>query len=117
MTNTKTDEPHKGSKGGECARTACNHRAAFHFNTSTREYYCEWCARLINAAAGENLCLPEAADERPHYVITVHTRHISFVSSGGPNGAEPGISGFDALLKVLAFVQRDGATLEILDAR
>ncbi len=54
MANPKS---HKGKvKGGECARTACNHPAALHFNTATRAYYCGRCARLINDAAGESLC-------------------------------------------------------------
>lgn len=40
----------KGLKGGSCNRTACQAPNAMWFNHSTRAYYCQWCARLINDA-------------------------------------------------------------------
>jgi hypothetical protein len=41
-------KPDKGLKGGSCNRTACQAPGAMWFNHSTRAYYCQWCARLIN---------------------------------------------------------------------
>ena len=43
----KTD---KGVHGGSCNRTACQKPTAFYYNHSTRFYYCEDCANLINYA-------------------------------------------------------------------
>jgi hypothetical protein len=45
----------KGHHGGSCNVTACQLPAsAFWFNHSTRAYYCETCARAINAANPPN---------------------------------------------------------------
>ena len=40
----------KGKRGGKCNRTACNNEDAWLYNESTRMYYCEKCAILINRA-------------------------------------------------------------------
>lgn len=37
----------KGLLNGRCNRTACQQPGATYFNTSTRAYYCEPCARDI----------------------------------------------------------------------
>lgn len=42
--------PAKGDKGGECNRGACRNTDAYHFNKSTRKWYCEPCAQRINIA-------------------------------------------------------------------
>lgn len=46
---TKKD-PEKGIRGGKCYRMACNNNEAWLFNESTKMYYCEECAILINRA-------------------------------------------------------------------
>lgn len=38
----------KGDYNGECNRTACSKGSAVYYNHSTRKYYCEKCALLIN---------------------------------------------------------------------
>ena len=38
----------KGDYKGECNRTACSNESAVYYNHSTRKYYCEKCALLIN---------------------------------------------------------------------
>lgn len=40
----------KGERGGLCNRTACQKPPAYWFNSSTRAYYCNDCAQLINKA-------------------------------------------------------------------
>jgi hypothetical protein len=40
----------KGIFNGNCNRTACQKPGATWFNTSTRAFYCEHCARDINRA-------------------------------------------------------------------
>lgn len=43
------DHPQKGDQGGACNRTACQSTVDVnYFNHSTRKYYCESCAELIN---------------------------------------------------------------------
>lgn len=40
----------KGTWGGTCNRTRCpGEHLAFWYNRSTRAYYCEDCARMINS--------------------------------------------------------------------
>ena len=54
----------KGLFGGECNRTACTVFGAVWYNHSTRAYYCQQCAHLINEVNskdaqrlyGHNLC-------------------------------------------------------------
>lgn len=38
----------KGTWGSTCNRTCCSEEHARWYNRSTRKYYCEDCARLIN---------------------------------------------------------------------
>lgn len=38
----------KGTFNGKCNRTACQKPGAIYFNHSTRAYYCEECAEMIN---------------------------------------------------------------------
>lgn len=60
--------PQKGLKGGNCNRTACQKPGAQFFNHSTKKYYCQTCAMLINRAnhndamamLGHALCTYEA---------------------------------------------------------
>ena len=42
----------KGIKGGNCNVTACQKPNAVYFNKSTKKYYCEHCAELINWESG-----------------------------------------------------------------
>ncbi len=46
--------PAKGEQFGACARTACVHLGATHFNRVTRGYYCTPCARKINESAAQS---------------------------------------------------------------
>lgn len=41
-------EKEKGDFGGECNRTSCDNNHAYWFNHSTRKYYCQQCAEIIN---------------------------------------------------------------------
>jgi hypothetical protein len=43
-------EVKKGEWGGECNRTVCKEPLAVWYNHSTRKYYCQRCAGLINDA-------------------------------------------------------------------
>lgn len=48
-----TDSPktlEKGHQGGECNRTACENFPATWFNLYTQAWYCQSCARKINAS-------------------------------------------------------------------
>lgn len=51
----------KGTWGGNCNRTACQQPGAVWWNSSTRAYYCQSCARKINEfsekADGYALCI------------------------------------------------------------
>lgn len=40
----------KGTKGGNCNRTACQQPGADFYNKSTRAYYCRKCAEMIQAS-------------------------------------------------------------------
>ena len=42
------NKPDKGEKNGSCNRQACQKPGAVYFNHSTKRYYCEGCATLIN---------------------------------------------------------------------
>lgn len=59
-------KPDKGKIGGSCNRTACQAPGATWFNTSTRAYYCEPCARDITdftkRAEGFHICFPSTGD-------------------------------------------------------
>lgn len=44
----------KGDLGGECNRSECFMAPAFWFNKSTKKYYCQHCAFMINEAAPLN---------------------------------------------------------------
>lgn len=63
MTDSSA-QGNKGEKGCECNRTACNNGNAIYLNHSTRKYYCEECAAIINyynqpdalRIFGHNLC-------------------------------------------------------------
>lgn len=53
------NDPTKGQPNGVCARTACDHTPAIHFNRGTGRYYCTPCARRINDVPqpdGQPLC-------------------------------------------------------------
>ena len=60
----------KGDFLGECNRTACSASPATYFNYSTRKFYCDCCALLINQANhadairayGHELCLEMSFD-------------------------------------------------------
>ena len=62
----------KGNKGGECYRTVCNRKDSYYYNKSTRKYYCQGCAYLINQGAksyniehGVDLCTREGPGTKP----------------------------------------------------
>lgn len=61
-------KPDKGKMNGSCNRTACQRPGATWFNTSTRAYYCEPCARDITTftkrADGFHICFPSSGNER-----------------------------------------------------
>lgn len=40
----------KGEKNGNCNREACQKPGAIYYNHSTRKYYCEDCAMILNDA-------------------------------------------------------------------
>ncbi len=42
------NKPDKGDKNGSCNRTACQRPGANWFNHSTRRYYCQSCAFMLN---------------------------------------------------------------------
>lgn len=46
----------KGSKHGECNRTACENVPAEWYNMYTQRWYCEACAKRINAIATHTIC-------------------------------------------------------------
>lgn len=46
----------KGSKHGECNRTACENIPADWYNMYTQRWYCEACAKRINAIATHRIC-------------------------------------------------------------
>lgn len=46
----QSTKPGKGEHNGSCNRTACQAPGANYYNHSTRKYYCEPCAILINNA-------------------------------------------------------------------
>lgn len=50
MAAPKGTSDEKGQYGGKCNRSACLAPGAFWYNHSTRAYYCEDCARMINVA-------------------------------------------------------------------
>jgi hypothetical protein len=60
------NKPDKGKMNGSCNRTACQRPGANWFNTSTRVYYCEPCARGITDFAkqrdGFHICFPSTGD-------------------------------------------------------
>jgi len=60
-------KPDKGKWNGSCNRSACQRPGATWFNTSTRAYYCEPCARDISRFAkradGFHICFPTTGDE------------------------------------------------------
>jgi hypothetical protein len=47
--HTESTSPSKGEHGETCNRSMCNARPATWFNPSMNAYYCEPCARRINA--------------------------------------------------------------------
>lgn len=63
----------KGEYGQECNRTACKNPLAFFYNHSTRKYYCEVCAVLLNKVNktdamrlfGHDLCTIGKPEENP----------------------------------------------------
>ena len=55
----------KGKKGGLCNRAACLAPGAEYFNYSTRKFYCEKCAGLINKAN------PEFLEEEGHELCVI----------------------------------------------
>ena len=59
-------KPDKGRMNGSCNRTACQQPGASWFNTSTRAYYCEPCARDITdftkRVDGFHICFPTTGD-------------------------------------------------------
>jgi hypothetical protein len=60
------NRPDKGKIHGSCNVTACQRPGATWFNTSTRAYYCEPCARDITdftkRADGFHICFPTSGD-------------------------------------------------------
>jgi hypothetical protein len=46
----------KGDRGGACYRGACSNQNAEWYNVSTRRWYCDRCARVINTYAGADIC-------------------------------------------------------------
>lgn len=60
------NRPDKGKLNGACNRTDCQRPGATWFNTSTRAYYCEGCAREITnftkRADGFHICFPSTGD-------------------------------------------------------
>jgi hypothetical protein len=56
----------KGQLNGLCNRTACQRPGATWFNTSTRAYYCEDCARDITGFTkrvdGFHICYPSTGN-------------------------------------------------------
>lgn len=48
--------PEKGGKGGICNRTACTTCPAEWYNQYTQRWYCETCAKRINAASTHSIC-------------------------------------------------------------
>ena len=46
----------KGGKGSACNRTACESGPADWYNQYTQRWYCEACAKRINAAATHSIC-------------------------------------------------------------
>lgn len=48
LQTNKPDGPAKGEKGGNCNRSACQAPGAYWYNHSTRLYYCETCAEILN---------------------------------------------------------------------
>ena len=61
----------KGEYQGECDRPACSNIKAEYFDYSTRKYYCESCAKIINmenelyahSMYGHDLCIKEEMNE------------------------------------------------------
>jgi hypothetical protein len=43
--------PGKGLQGENCNRRACQRSGAYYFNKSTRAYYCQACAEMIEASS------------------------------------------------------------------
>lgn len=74
----------KGIIGGDCNRTSCQAPGAFWFNHSTRAYYCEACAGILNHANsdyltpdGELLCVSRlSVDETKRIVPFDHITHV-----------------------------------------
>lgn len=60
----------KGKYGGNCNRTACQQPGAVWWNSSTRAFYCQSCARKINEfsvkADGYALCSPSVDGQEVH---------------------------------------------------
>jgi hypothetical protein len=64
--------PDKGKYGLECYRAACSNSPATWYNHSTRMYYCQECAGLLNRMNyrdaldmfGHCLCTPGNHDEK-----------------------------------------------------
>jgi hypothetical protein len=63
--NPEPDPALKGKKNGNCNRTSCQKPGATWFNHSTRAFYCQPCAFLLNnenpdavSLFGHDLCTP-----------------------------------------------------------
>lgn len=56
MSEDKKEIFEKGGKGGECNRTGCENVPADWYNMHTQRWYCEACAKKINAIASHRIC-------------------------------------------------------------
>jgi hypothetical protein len=71
------DEPMKGTEGGTCNRGVCSNTDARWWNTSTRKWYCDDCARLINEhAKGDPVPLCVTRVSLPDAPNAPHVRRV-----------------------------------------